>query len=190
MAYMDDPSGISHERWVELAQARSHEAFTVLFEYHKVGVHRYIIGIIGKEESAADLSQDTFLKAWEGLPSLRTASHFKAWLYRIARNLAYDYLRKHREIVSYDWAVRNLIDPAESGTNPEETSIQAEAIVFALATLPLKQRECWFLQYDGFSAHEIAQVLGIQVSSAKTYASSARRKLRIALHIFAEQRSN
>ena len=176
----DDISSVLHDRMVELAQMRNAEAFTILFQYHRSGVYRYIVSFLGKDEDAHDLTQSTFLKAWERLPTLRDVSKFKAWLYRIARNLMYDCGRREERISFHSWEGLGEHTIAQSKPGPEEVVAQAELVQLALAEVPPHFRECLILQTVGFSQREIAEIVGINEASVRTYVSNAHRQVREA----------
>ena len=178
----DDISGVLHDSMVELAQMRKAEAFTILFQYHRSGVYRYVVSLVGKDEDAHDLTQSTFLKAWERLPTLRDVSRFKAWLYRIARNLTYDHRRRKERVSFQSW--ESLVEQtiALSKPGPEEVVAQAELVQLALAEVPPHFRECLILQTVGFSQREIAELVGINEASVRTYVSNARKQLHEAYH--------
>ena len=178
--FQDDISSLSHDKLVELAQVRNVEAFAILFQYHRSGVYRYVAGLVGNGEDAHDLTQSTFLKAWERLPTLRDVSKFKAWLYRIARNLTYDCGRRKERVSFQSW--ESLVEQtiALSKPGPEEVVAQAELVQLALAEVPPHFRECLILQTVGFSQREIAELTGINVASVRTYVSNAHRLVREA----------
>jgi len=69
------------------------QAFDVLYVRYCGQIKRYLSRMVGDDNAACDLAQDTFLKAWSQLPSLREPTRFTSWLYRIAQNCARDYQR-------------------------------------------------------------------------------------------------
>src|SRR5579859_6128031 len=98
---------MSHQHMVELARAGDSEAFTILFIQHQFGIYGYLLGFVGNSEDARDLAQETFFKAWEEVSNLHDPLRFKSWLYRIARNLAYDQGRRKRRVT---WSSYEEID--------------------------------------------------------------------------------
>src|SRR3974390_496042 len=81
---------------VERAQAGDKLAFAALFENYNARICTYLAHIVGHEEEGRDLAQETFLKAWQSIGSLQNESRFDTWLYRIATNTAFDYLRRRK----------------------------------------------------------------------------------------------
>ena len=70
-----------------------------LYERYRARIQRFITRITGDSEAAEDLCQDTFLKALRGWQRRRRTSSTVAWLYQIARNTAYDYLRRRQGVM-------------------------------------------------------------------------------------------
>ena len=80
---------------VTRAKAGDQEAFTRLFLNYKLEIYGCLMKVVRSDEMAQDLFQDTYLKAWNNIQRLRDPSKFKHWLLTIARNLAFDQLRRH-----------------------------------------------------------------------------------------------
>jgi RNA polymerase sigma-70 factor (ECF subfamily) len=160
----------------ERALAGSHEAFDALVQHFQRPVRVYLSRLIDDEEQARDLTQDVFSRAWGNLGQLRQASHFRAWLFRIATNQAHSWLRHRRLIrfLSLDQLHRQQVDPDEAsrasstttardlmpllaGRGFEDRIAETELLDRALRSVPLAQRTCLllYLTYD-FSVPEIA----------------------------------
>src|SRR5947209_20600777 len=78
------------------AQAGNISAFNTLFQYYNGQICTYLARMVGNDEEGRDLAQETFLKVWRTLPSMKDVSQFTAWLYRIATNTALDHLRRRK----------------------------------------------------------------------------------------------
>src|SRR5437588_4434931 len=78
------------------AQAGSISAFNTLFEYYNARICTYLGRMVGNDEEGRDLAQETFIKAWQALASIKDETHFDTWLYRIATNVAIDHLRRRK----------------------------------------------------------------------------------------------
>ena len=180
---MSESNPSSHSNLVELARAGNKEAFTTLFEKHQLGIYGFLAGLVGNSEDAYDLAQQTFFKAWQELVHLREASKFTAWLYRIARNLAYDQGRRRKHII---WVSFGNLDDADTifqGPDPAEQLAQKDLIKAILAQLPLKYCECLLLKIEGGLSHrQIAEIVGISEESVSTYVSTARKLFRHLYH--------
>src|SRR2546423_11586650 len=92
----DDNAG--QNNLVVQAQAGDMTAFEKLYRQYYNRVCAYLVHIVRDDGVACELTQETFLKAWQALPGLREASTFAGWLYRIATNLAYDHQRRVKSV--------------------------------------------------------------------------------------------
>src|SRR5205807_4128462 len=121
-------------------------------------------------------------KAWEMLPNLRDVPRFKAWLYSISRNLTYDRGRREGKSSFQSIEGQGLVEQviALSNPGPEEIVVQRELAQLALAEISPHYRECLILQLVGFSLREVAELVGINEASVRTYVSYARRQFREA----------
>jgi RNA polymerase sigma-70 factor (ECF subfamily) len=126
---------------------------------------------------AEDAVQETFVKAYRALPGFRGECSMKTWLMRIAINTCRDMQRgswlKH---ISRTVSLDQLAEPSES------FSEDALAVNIEIARLPVKLRETVLLYYyQNMKIEEIADILGIAVSSASERLKRAKEKLRHAL---------
>jgi len=131
-------------------------------------------------EDAADLSQETFLKAYQGLQKFRRRSSFHTWLYRISVNLCINYLRKkgNRQFVELDRV--HTTQPPEVLDKLEMEELQ-HVMSKAVSELPEKQRVAVILRiYHGLSHKEISDILGCSVGTVKANYFHAIRNLRKA----------
>ena len=168
---------------VELARAGDGLAFRDLFQKYNGQVCTYLARLVGNDEAGRDLAQETFVRAWKNLPSIRNDEHFKAWLFRIATNLAMSHLRHTRLVRWLPWheeeIVTSHIDLSVEG--PEAQAGEAECVQYALAQLAPQCRTCLLLQLvAGFSQREIAGSLGISEKSVSAYVSRGREQFRRA----------
>ncbi|GHO43981.1 RNA polymerase sigma factor [Ktedonospora formicarum] len=163
-----------------VAQARRGDAtaFATLFEIFSLPICTYLTRLVGNDELGRDLAQDTFLKAWKGLSGLQEELQFRAWLYRIATNIAYAHLRHERHMRWLPWM---LISEHESLSidGPEEWISEVDMIQHALRQLSPQYRACLLLQViEGFSQREIAHMLHISEKSVGSNVSRARERFR------------
>ena len=86
----------SDREWVRLAQAGDRAAFTHLVRRHQDAVHRFILRMLGSHEEALELTQETFVRAWQALPQWQPQAQVKTWIFRIASNTAMDALRRRK----------------------------------------------------------------------------------------------
>jgi RNA polymerase sigma-70 factor (ECF subfamily) len=145
---------------VARARAGDSAAFGEIFDQYQTAIANYLYRVVGDWELAADLTQDTFLKAYQALPRTDETLQIAPWLYRIATNTALDALRRRRRITWVPF-LPDYEPPAPEGdpgtTVPDENLLQQ-----ALAALPADQRIPLVLHlHQGLSYKEIADLLGI-----------------------------
>lgn len=167
---------------VERARAGDGTAFASLFERYHIPIFRYLERLVGSPDIGRDLTQDTFLAAWRGLPGLQDQQRFSSWLYCIATNIARSHLRHARLIRWLPWAESDTPSgPHLMLVDPEEQVGQAEWVKLALAALTPKFRICLLLQVEGgFSQREIARLLGTNEKSVSSALSRGRQQFRAA----------
>lgn len=140
-------------------------------------LYRYVF----RQDTALDLAQETFVKAFQNLHRYDNARPFSTWLFSIASNLAKDYLRKHRHIAEtpYDEAVVDDHEPCFRQPDRQlEATELGQALEQAIASLPLIYREPLLLRHTaGLSVEQTAEVLGTSECVVKTRLFRARNKL-------------
>jgi RNA polymerase sigma-70 factor, ECF subfamily len=179
----DDLINLPDNELVKLAKQENADAFTVLFQRYKGLVYGYIMGLVYYEEEAADLTQLTFLKAWDKLPTLQEEHRFRPWLLVIARNAAFDHNRLEARTPSQSLEIIMEHFDVVDGTDFEEDTAATELVKLALAELPPKYRDCLLLLIEGkLTRDEIAHVLKIEKASLTTYICTARKLFREAYY--------
>jgi RNA polymerase sigma factor (sigma-70 family) len=156
-------------------------AFEGLYRRHIGRVHGVIARLVGHHGARAeDLTQETFVRAWQALPGYRFESAFGTWLYRLAANTALMELRSRRSRPQSDGdeALDDLGTPDSAG-HVTALSLDLER---AVATLPPRARAVLVLyDVEGWKHEEIAEVLGMAVGSSKAQLHRARGLLRARL---------
>ncbi len=166
---------------IEVARSGDQKAFTQLFEYFNAPICTYLAHLISNDEVGRDLAQETFIRAWKGLPKLQGDISFRPWLYRIATNVARAYLQRERMTRWLPWQgdATETSMSVLSVAGPEEQAGEQECILQVLAILPRQYRTCLLLQHvAGFSQREIATILGINAKSVSAYVSRGREQFR------------
>ncbi|HKF66981.1 MAG TPA: sigma-70 family RNA polymerase sigma factor [Vicinamibacterales bacterium] len=132
--------------------------------------------VIGREEDARDVCQETFLRAFRALGGFRGQAKFSSWLYRIALNLCRDWVRRQRRTpvvpLPEDVDVIELAASREP-TEPIEDLVArrdlTRVVEKAMARLPEEQRTAIILkEYHGLTFQEIADLVGCPLSTVKT----------------------
>lgn len=173
---------------VERAKRGDQSAFERLVLDNQNRVYSLALRLVNDREEAADLAQEAFVKAWQGLPSFQGESSFATWIYRLTTNVCIDWLRrqKRREgvepSVSLDDEESGWAEPADRGSDPHlllERSERGKALARGLDRLPDWQRRALVLrELSGLSYQEIGQALDIDLGTVKSRIARARLNLR------------
>lgn len=161
----------SDEDLVAAVQAGDSSAFDVLVRRWDRKIQGAAYRVLGSDDEARDVSQEAFLKAYRGLPGFKGEARFSSWLYQIALNLCRDRLRrrKGREFVSLEAVGEAPLRDGPSVSDIVEGRDLARRVASAVKALSSEQREVIVLkEYEGLTFPEIAEVLGIPVSTVKT----------------------
>ena len=144
-------------------------AFDQLVQKYQSPVRRFFLHLTcGDSELSDDLAQDTFIKAYTNLASFRNLSSFSTWLYRIAYNIFYDYIRSRKDTREVD-AV-NCTEQANIG--------QTMDVYQSLKSLKEVERTCITLFYmEDVSIDKIAGITGIPAGTVKSHLSRGKEKL-------------
>jgi RNA polymerase sigma-70 factor (ECF subfamily) len=164
------------------------DAFRALVGAVHPTVYRLALRIVGRESDAEDVTQETFVRAWQALDTVRDFTATYGWICRIARNAAYDRVRKQgrRPDVSLDAPVGEglsaLVDLlATDAPDPERAadSRELQALInAAVAALKEKHRLVVLLrERDNMSYEEIAHALGCRVGTVESRLFRARKAL-------------
>ncbi len=176
------PENTSPHREDQIAAASTTEedlgvAVETLVRRYQAPLFGYIYHLLGEREWAEELTQDTFLRAFQARRQIPEIANRRAWLYRIATNLAHDaWKRRHR----FAWLPWHEVDGL--GLSQTDVAEQAErrgALAQALAALPFDCRAPLLLRlHHGLSLREVAQALGISEDAAAKRLYRARERFR------------
>jgi RNA polymerase sigma-70 factor (ECF subfamily) len=154
------------------------DGFAALVRRYQNPLYRYGRGLGLDHDTALDLVQDAFIKAYERREQCRDAARVQAWLFRIFRNAMLDWARNVRRA---DISILDVEEPAGDGDFAERHALR-EALGAALAGLPPILREAFLLRHElGHSYEEIAEIAATSLSAAKMRVARAREALREAL---------
>ncbi len=143
------------------------------FTEHQAPLFRYLVRLLGEEERAADILQDTFVRALRALDMHSPPPNPAAWLYRIAANLAYDVLRRRRRL---RWLP---LSGTEHAPAFESNVALAESVRDCLARLRPNEAEALLLyEYAGLSCIEIAALSGKEATAVRMRLYRARTQFR------------
>jgi RNA polymerase sigma-70 factor, ECF subfamily len=162
---------IDDRRIIERVLGGDAEAFNLLVRRWEKPIYNFILRMIGNRDEAMDLCQDSFLKAYRELRTLKDRDRFSAWLYRIAHNSCFSSLRRDRGKTFIE-----LMPDAHSVRSSIEVQLAVEK---ALQQLPDDQREAVILKvYHSLKFEEIAIIQDAPVSTVKSRLYMGFEKLR------------
>ncbi len=162
------------------------EVFAQLVERYQKGLVTYIFHMIHHYEEALELSQEVFIKVFNGLDKFDGQYKFSTWLYKIASNHTIDYIRRQKMTMT---SIEECEDdpnraplPLESGTlNPHEAytnEVLLKRVQKAMDALPASYRELILLRHFNFRSYEeMAKITGLPVGTVKNRIFRARRIL-------------
>jgi len=150
-------------------------AFEILMRRYGSLMSAYAARIVRPSE-AEDVVQETFVTAWQDLPTLENLASVRSWLITIVTRKSIDRLRGSRDSDPIDDH-----DLADRSDGPEEAATAAsldEALSRVLSTLPEDQRRCWVLrEVAGYGYQEIADQLDLPVSTVRGLLVRSRKAL-------------
>jgi RNA polymerase sigma-70 factor (ECF subfamily) len=161
--------------------------FAVLFEEYSAPIYNYVLRMVGDHDRAADITQDTFIKAYRKLDTVTEATSTRSWLYRIATNTAIDDMRRRRMLVR---ATDGEDQPAfanepDRGPGPEAQVMAGtldERVQRAILSLRPNHRQCLLLSdLEDMAPQQIGEVMGISYAAVRTLLCRARGEMRRAL---------
>jgi RNA polymerase sigma-70 factor (ECF subfamily) len=174
---------MEERKLVELAREGREDAYAEIVRAYQSKVFSMAYGFTGNRESADDLTQEVFLKAYLALPRFRFGSAFGTWLYRVAVNHFRDFLRKRPKVMEVSLeAVGELAaagDTVAAMEKEREDERRRKLVRRELATLPDKYRIVLTLRdVEGLPYDEIARVVGLSSGTLDSRLHRARKMLR------------
>jgi len=155
------------------------ELMRVLYSEHASALWRYTLGLIGDPGRAEDIVQETLLRAWQRPNVLdQSTMSARAWLFTVARNLAFDEHRSARSRREFGMDS----PPEQQSPDQSDRALDSWLIADALATLSIEHREVIVAAYyRGLSTQQIAAELRIPDGTVKSRMHYGMRALRLAM---------
>ena len=188
-----DPRSTAHgeQHLVRRAQGGDVGAYEELVRKHQPRVFAVVSGILRQREDIEDVAQQVFIKAYFSLRRFDLRSAFGTWLYKIAVNECWDYLRKKRvrrlvyeadlseeQVRRLDCVEGQVLSAARPVENTPRRAEQRQLLERLLSELDEKDRLMLLLkEVEGFSVEEVGEVLGLNVNTVKVRLFRARGRL-------------
>ncbi len=192
-------SNLDDAELVRRCRGGDEAAFELLVHRHQAKIYRLAYALTHDPEEAKDLTQEAFIRAYQGLSGFRGTARFGTWLHRIVVNVSIDHHRRRSTLVqvSYDESPAGedppgvtVADPAPGPDAPLDRKALAEGLRDAIRTLPPEQRATVVLrEVEGLSYREIAGVMGCSIGTVMSRLHYGRRRLRERLRPFLEGES-
>jgi len=175
---------LSDTQIIERTLGGEPEAFNFLVRRWERQIYGLTLRMLGRDEDAKDATQETFLSAYRNLPKFRGEAKFSSWIYRIALNICNTRLRsrskvtfsleEEREATGFE-----LTDESVDLAGNLQQKQVATQVRRALGGLPPEMRQVIVMkEYEGLKFSEIAEILGIPISTVKTRMYTGLAELR------------
>lgn len=179
---------LSDSQIIERTLGGEPEAFNMLVRRWERQIYGLTLRMLGRDEEAKDATQETFLSAYRNLSKFRGEAKFSSWIYRIALNICNTKLRgRVKGTISIeeqreDGGIEIAADLDDLGDNIQQQQVTRH-VRRALQAIPAEMRQVIIMkEYEGLKFSEIAEILGIPVSTVKTrmYTGLAELRKRLA----------
>jgi RNA polymerase sigma-70 factor (ECF subfamily) len=173
----------SSEELIARARRGEDDAFRLIFDRYGRPVISFIYDMVGQRDLAEELTQETFVRAFKNLKSLRDDTKLSTWLFGIAKNVARESLRyKHRETDKVAIEDDRVIEMSDGRLPPDRELLDKElsgVITSALDSLDEDKRMVFTLKiFQQRSYEEIAEITGFSIPKLKTDLHRARAEMR------------
>jgi RNA polymerase sigma-70 factor (ECF subfamily) len=166
---------------VERSRRGDRTAFAALFSRHNAAVYSLAVRLTPERETAREVAQESWIRAWRALGGFRGEAAFGTWMYRITANTAATWRRRSRRHLAADIDEVPETESLDGAVYPEEVAENRDLgrrLARALGTLPPGIRAVVVMKdVHGWSHQEIAEALGISVTAAKVRLHRGHQKL-------------
>lgn len=156
--------------------------FKKIYGENYAGVFGFIYNITNDRALTEDITQESFVKAYNSLDSFRHEAKISVWLNKIAYNLFLDYKRKkssHSSLsIDDELLTSKLADMKKSLTKEVEQKIMSDCVRSKILQIPENYRAPLFLDMHDYNNQEIANILGCSLDNAKIRLHRARKKMK------------
>lgn len=156
------------------SQRGDQKAYEQLYQANVGKVYALCLRLCGQKELAEDMTQESFIKAWQKIDSFRGESAFSSWLYRLSSNVAIGYLRQQNK-----WKMTCFDEQLDTVLGTDAIHQERPDIEVLLKKLPDQARVVVILhEYLGYQHNEIAALTGMAVGSSKSQLHRAKLALK------------
>jgi RNA polymerase sigma-70 factor (ECF subfamily) len=170
-------------KYLEKLGKSDHDAFDMLFTEYYPRVKSFLFGFVKDQETASDMAQDIFFKIWVNRENLSRIISFRAYLFRMARNIVYDYFEHIDVAEKYDLEQqehKNCYYSMEEEIHARELNLLIDIIVNRMP--PQRKRIFVMSRKEGLSNDEIAGILQINKRTVENHITQALQDIRKELH--------
>ena len=156
--------------------------FASLYEERRTEIYRYLLSFQVSSPDAQEFTQESFLRLFQAVASGVRVGNPRAWLYRVAHNLATD--QRRLDAVGIEYIDEAYLIAAKDET-PEVAILGKERsrrLMDAISDLSKQQRACIHLRAEGLRYHEIAAILGISTPTVGEFLQRAIKRMRMAIY--------
>lgn len=171
---------------IQKAKRGDNEAFSQLVRIHQKRIYRLAYRFCPDHDTADELAQETFVKAYTSLQTFREEFKFSSWLGAIATNLALNHLKRQKRQVSMeDYPIQEIVSDPNPRSNPVENLTEKEMrskLEEEVEKLPPEFKAAFILRvHEELSYEQIAERLGIEIGTVMSRLFRARSRLKKAL---------
>ncbi len=160
-------------------QHREPEAWEELIDLYEKRLLYFVLQMVEQHQDALNVMQETWLKAFRSVHKIRQPASLTPWLYRIARNMALQFLRSNHKALSIDNSLD--LESVVCDDTPEE-SYAAEQVHRGLKLLTPAHREALALYYlEDFSLQQIADILSVPIGTVRSRLHYAKHSLKVII---------
>lgn len=171
--------GISDQHLTKFLREGSKDAFRVLYDRYGVKLHRFAFGYLKSEEEAEELVQDVFLKLWDKRHLLNDSGNVKSYLYKVAVNSIYDFIRRRNLEQAFQEFAGGRTDEADQTWDEVVYNDMLTQIDRLMAQMPEQRRKIFKMsKEEGLSHDEIAETLGLSKRTVENQVYRATTFLR------------
>ena len=158
------------------------EQVTRAYEDARDDVYRYLLLLGVSPPVAEETTQEVFIRMYLALQHGDSIQNERGWIFRVAHNLAIDQRRRKQPLPIEPELEHRVRDTARSVEMDLLERERMEELTSAWSTLSPQQRECLHLRAEGLRYREIAETMGISISSVREFLGRAVAKLKRAVH--------